>query len=280
MKYLLPTGLLAASVASAVFGQGDDGAARARDIMQKVEDRPDGSDSIARTEISITDRFGETNSVEILRIRRDFGPEGRDQFTFSFIVDPEEMAGTRVLTRDFYDIETTDDQWILIPGIDEVKRIAVDSYTSRLMGSDITYGDLSTRDLDHYDFTLEGEEKVGEWNTTVITFTPRSAEEIERFGYVRGKVWVDTESFLVVRSIFDMQQPGQSKLFMAHETAFIDGYWTPLDMSFVTQLDGNVISATRMKLHDSRFDVGVPADLFEIEALYTYSAAEMLPVSD
>lgn len=256
-----------------------EGAARARAIMEQVEDRPDGTDSTARTRIAITDRFGQTYAVEILRLRRDFGPEGRDQYTFSFITGPEDMAGTRVLTRDYIDPDVTDDQWIMIPGIDEVKRIAVDSYTSKRMGSDINYGDLAARDLDRYDFTLEGEEKVGDWTTTVITFTPRTQEEIDRFGYVRGKVWVDMESFLVVRSIFDMVQPGQSKLFMTHATAFVDGYWTPTDMTFITQIDGNVSSSTRMTLDAVQFDTGISADLFEPGALVTYASTEMLPVS-
>lgn len=253
-----------------------EGAALAREIMQQVEDRADGYDSYARATISITDRFGETNSVEILRYRRDFGPDQRDQYTFSFIAAPEEMAGTRVLTQDYYDINRTDDQWIMIPGIDEVKRIAVDSYTSKLMGSDITYGDLSTRDLDNYDFVLEGQEKVGDWDTTVISFTPNIPEEVERFGYVKGKVWVDMESHLVVRSIFDMVQPGQSKLFMTHDAAFIDGYWTPLDMTFVTQIDGNVISTTRMKLYDTRFDTGISTALFNTAALREVTRLDQL----
>lgn len=253
-----------------------DPAAYAREIMQMVEDRPDGTDSYARTTISITDRFGETNSVEILRFRHDFGPENRDQYTFSLITDPVEMANTRVLTKDYHDIDRIDDQWIMIPGIDEVKRIAVDSYTSKLMGSDITYGDLSTRDLDNYDFTLEGEEKVGDWDTTVISFVPNTQEEIDRFGYVRGKVWVDTNSFLVVRSVFDMVQPGQSKLFMTHEMAFVDGFWTPLDMTFVTQIDGNVSSSTRMRLFDMRFDTGISTDLFTVEALQGVATTDQL----
>lgn len=277
MKLLIASTVLIFSFGATAGHAGD--AETARDIMQKVEDRPDGRDSAARTVIAMTDRFGETHQTEILRIRKDFGPELQDQFTFSLIVKPAELAGTRVLTRDYYDAERQDDQWIMIPGIDEIKRIAVDSYTSRLMGSDITYGDLSTRDLDNYDFTLVGEEKVGGWNTTVIRFKPRTKEEIARFGYLRGKVWVDTNSFLVVRSIFDLVEPGQQKLFMTHAMAQVDGYWSPTDMTFVTQIEGNVVSSTRMKLHELKFDIGVDETLFKKEALLTVSSADELPVS-
>ena len=279
MHRLLTQTLLAAALLPGPALCEPDTAARARAIMQQVEDRPDGTDSIARTRIAITDRFGETNTVDILRLRRDFGAAGKDQYTFSFLTGPADMAGTRVLTRDYADAQTTDDQWIMIPGIDEVKRIAVDSYTSKLMGSDINYGDLAARDLDRYDFTYEGEEKVGDWATTVITFTPKTQEEIDRFGYVKGKVWVDMESFLVVRSIFDMVQPGQSKLFITHARALVDGYWTPTEMSFLTQIDGNVSSSTKMTLENVHFDTGLPAELFEPEALTSYASAEMLPTS-
>lgn len=271
-------GWTAPAIADALPDPAVDPSGFARAAMQMVEDRPDGRDSIARTEIEITDRFGETTLCRILRLRRDFGPDEEDAYTFSFIADPEEMAGTRVLTRDYGAADKEDEQFILIPGIDEVKRIAVDSYQSRLMGSDITYGDLSSRDLDLYDFTYEGEETVEQWRTHVISFKPRTQEEIDRYGYTSGKVWVDPETWLVVRSIFEMTQPGQSKLFMTKAVEQVDGYWSPSDMTFVTQQDGHVVSATTMRLFDQRYDVGLPETLFREDALRTTDRAELLPV--
>lgn len=267
------------SLAAPVTDPATDPSGFAREVMDMVEKRPDGRDSIARTEIEITDRFGETTICNILRLRRDFGPDEKDAFTFSFIDAPEEMAGTRVLTRDFGAQDKQDDQFILIPGIDEVKRISLDSYQSKLMGSDITYGDLSSRDLDLYDFTYEGQEKVDQWQTHVITFTPRTPEEVKRFGYTSGKVWVDPESWLVVRSIFQMTEPGQSKLFVTHAIEKDDGYWTPSSMTFVTQQDGHVLSTTKMRLFNQRFDVGLPDELFSEEGLLRTQSAELLPVA-
>lgn len=268
--------LAAAFLATLPAAEAATGSPDARAIMREVEDRADGFDSVARTVIEISDRFGETHSTTILRLRKDFGPDLKDQHTFSFVTDPPEMAGTRVLTKDYHDHSRMDDQWIMIPGIDEIKRIAVDSYTSKLMGSDITYGDLSSRDLDLYDFVLEGEEQVENWSTYVIDFAPRTQEEIDRFGYVGGRVWVDRESWLVVRSIFRMIEPGHAKLFMTHAAELTDGYWNPTDMTFITQIDGNVVSSTRMRLFEMRFDVGLPDDLFDVDALGRVDAVEPL----
>ena len=275
---LIGLSLAAPALADTLPDPATDPSGFARAAMQRVEERPDGRDSVARTEIEITDRFGETTICNILRLRRDFGPAEEDAYTFSFIAGPEEMAGTRVLTMDYGDADRADEQFILIPGIDEVKRIAVDSYQSKLMGSDITYGDLSSRDLDLYDFTYEGKEQVEDWTTHVISFTPRTQDEIDRFGYVSGKVWVDPETWLVVRSVFQMTQPGQSKLFMTHAVEQVDGYWSPSDMTFVTQQDGHVMSATKMRLFDQRYDVGLPEDLFRTESLLATGSADLLPV--
>lgn len=258
---------LAASPAFAASPSASAGDAEAREIMRKVEEREDGFDSVARTVIEIRDRFGEVDTTTILRVRKDFGERLNDQYTFSFVTEPPEMAGTRVLTKDYFDHDRLHDQWILIPGLDEIKRIAVESNTSKLMGSDITYGDLSSRNLDEYDFVHHGEEQVDRWSTYVIEFIPRTQEEIDRYGYVGGKVWVDKESWLVVRSIFRMIEPGHAKLFITHEAQKIDGYWSPIDMTFITQVDGNVASSTRMTLSELRFDVGLPDALFEVEAL-------------
>lgn len=278
MKFLHTVAAVAIAAACAIPASAKD-ANYAREVMQKVEDREDGHDSVSSVRIEITDRFGETHFCEILRLRRDFGSDGLDQFTYSHISLPAEMEGTRVLTKDYRDITKLDDQWIHIPGINDVKRISVDSYTSKLMGSDITYGDLSARDLDLYDFEYLGEERVAGWNTEVITFAPNTPEEIERFGYVSGKVWVDTESWLVVRSVFEMAEAGQSKLFMTHDAALIDGVWTPTDMTFVTQKDGNVVSSTRMIMRETRFNVGLPTDLFDTGSLREFSEPELTRIA-
>ena len=249
----------------------------AREIMQRVEDRDEGHDSIARVTIEVTDRLGDTHSCELKRFRKDFGPDGRDSYTFSFIDSPDAVRGTRSLTLDYRSAEATDDQWLFIPAFGEVKRITTNTNTSRLMGSDITYGDLTSRDLNFYDFELHGEEQVDKWKTWVVSFVPRTPEEIKRFGYTRGKVWVDQESWLVVRSIFWMAENDLVKYFVAHDTRNIDGIWSPVAMTFMTRKGAHTVSKTTMRLDQIAYNVGLPDAMFAVDYLTDPNPARLWP---
>jgi outer membrane lipoprotein-sorting protein len=251
----------------------------AREIMQRVEDREEGDDSVARVTIAMTDRFGDTHECRLKRFRKDAGPDGKDSYTFSFIDSPEAMQGTRTLTLDYRPADAQDDQWLYIPALGEVKRITTNTNTSRLMGSDITYGDLTSRDLDLYEFELLGEEPVEKWRTWVVSFKPKTPEEIRRFGYTHGKVWVEQNSYVVVRSIFWMAENEQVKYFITHDLREIDGIWSPVAMTFITRKGAHTVSKTTMRLDDIAYDVGLPDAMFTPDYLTDPDPARLWPAA-
>jgi outer membrane lipoprotein-sorting protein len=234
----------------------------AKEIMQKVEDFDDGDNSISDIEFILTDRQGNQEKRKLRRLGKNFGPNGRDEYTYSYFYSPTLIDGTRVLTYDYHDDARDDETWIFIPDLGKVKRLTSRDKTSKLMGSDISYGDLTQRDLSKYDFKLLGEEKVRNWDTYMVEFTPKTEEEVKRFGYLKGQVWVDKLSFRAVRSIFWKSEGGQAKYFEIYKMENIDGIWTALDMSFTVKRGDAVVHRTDMRVSNVKYNQTFPQSLF------------------
>lgn len=240
--------------------------AGAAQIMQAVDEFDDGDHMVADVELVLTDRQGTQQTKRFQRYMRN-GARPRDKYSFVRFYEPRLLAGTTVLAYDYRDHRQDNDSWIYIPEIGKVKRLTSSERTGKLMGSDISYGDLTKRNIDNYDFALLGEVAVGEWRTWHIEFVPKTDEEVQRFGYLKGQVWVDKRSLRIVRSIFWKAENHQTKLFDVKKMDLIDGIWTPVDMVFATQHDGTTVHHTAMKFSSVRYNRPVADHLFTPEGM-------------
>src|SRR5688500_19079610 len=64
--------------------------------------------------------------------------------------EPGDVRGTAVLTHSHAD--GSDDQWIFLPAIKRVKRVAGNSRTGPFMGSEFAYEDLASQELAKYTY--------------------------------------------------------------------------------------------------------------------------------
>ena len=67
---------------------------------------------------------------------------------------------TGFLTYDYDDPVRDDDQWLYLPALKKTKRIATGDKSGSFMGSDFSYADLTSRELDRYDFRLMKQAEV------------------------------------------------------------------------------------------------------------------------
>ena len=77
-----------------------------------------------------------------------------------FFLSPADVRGTGFLSHDFAEAARDADQWLYLPALRRVKRIAATDKSASFMGSDLTFADLTRRDLDAFDYRLLGTSKV------------------------------------------------------------------------------------------------------------------------
>ena len=91
--------------------------------------------------------------------------------------EPKDVSGTTFLS--FSHIETADDQWLYLPALRKVKRIATNSKEGPFLGTDFSFADIERMRLADYVYTLKEEKE----NISVIEAKTENGLENPRTGY-------------------------------------------------------------------------------------------------
>ncbi|MGB5474144.1 MAG: outer membrane lipoprotein-sorting protein, partial [Gammaproteobacteria bacterium] len=102
---------------------------------------------------------------------------------------PRDVQGTALLS--FTHREGPDDQWLYLPALKRVKRIASDNKSGPFMGSEFAYEDITSREVDKYTYKYLRDEQLDGMDMFVFERYPKD----EKSGYTRQVIWVDKEHY-------------------------------------------------------------------------------------
>ncbi len=126
---------------------------------------------------------------------------------------PADVKGTKFLSYEH--INKDDDQWLYLPALKRVKRIASKNKSGAFMGSEFSYEDLSAFNVKKYSY--EGEALVGELEGEAV-YIGHSVPVSKYSGYTKLVSYVSKESFLIRKiEYFDRKK----KLL---KTAYFENY--------------------------------------------------------
>lgn len=149
-------------------------------------------------------------------------------------VSPPDVKGTKLLTYDYQNKD--DDQWLYLPALGTVRRIGAVDQTERFMGTDFTYEDMQDFDLESWHYQLLGEDRCADRLCYQLQARPQTPSVQKISGYSKRLLWVDKETYLVLRSDFfdkhdqlvkrllasDVRQAPDSTLFRAYHVEMED----------------------------------------------------------
>jgi hypothetical protein len=176
--------------------------------------------------------------------------EGRTK-TVTVFLEPASVRNTRFLTIE--NSGRADDQWIYLPSLRRVRRIAAGEQESSFMGSDFSYSDMSY-----------GRERIDESNHRLVrdeTLDGRTCAVVESIAtadssseYRRQLSWVDRQTWIPLRVEFyrsGSETPG--KILTAGDLEQADGRWLARRLTMTTTGTGH-----RTELHITRVRYGLP----------------------
>lgn len=104
---------------------------------------------------------------------------------------PKDIAGTAFLA--FTHRKDSDEQWLYLPALKRVKRIAVNNISSPFMGSEFSYEDIASQELEKYKYKFLREEAcpTGAGKCFVNGETPLN----ENSGYSKLVAWIHAETY-------------------------------------------------------------------------------------
>lgn len=181
---LLPGALLV--LATIAFPEAARADAKGLEIAKKVDKANEGFEGeSSEMEMILINAHGDKTTRKmkstVLEVKSD-GDKSKIEFLW-----PADVKGTRMLT--WTHKKDDDDQWLFLPAIKRVKRISSSNKSGSFMGSEFSYEDLGSQEVEKFthtfieDTTLEGR-KV--WKTQRVPVDKRS-------GYSKQVLWIDKE---------------------------------------------------------------------------------------
>lgn len=253
-KTLLITSLTLSSL-FAITGQ---------EIAQKVHDRDDGDNSISKMTMTMTDKNGKKRVRNLKTFTKD---KGEDKLKLMFFLTPADVKNTAFLTYDYEDSNKDDDQWLYLPELQKVKRIASSDKSSSFMGSDFTYSDMTSRNVEDYTYKIMKEKKVGKHMTWQMLVTPKSEKTIAETGYTKSIVFVRQDNFVIVQALNYIKAGKKLKYMMVKGLEKIDGIWTATEMQMVTKKGKKTLHKTTFKFSDIKYNQNLEESLFTTRTL-------------
>ena len=236
-----------------------------REIMEKVNARDTGDRSITEMEMILIDKKGNKR----VRKLKTFGLEkGKDSLSLIFFLSPADVRNTGFLTFDYDESGKDDDQWLFLPALRKTKRIAIGDKSGSFMGSDLNYSDMTSPDLNLYEYTLMKETKVKGQKVWQIKSVPKTKAEAEKSGYSKSVVFIRQDNYVMIRGVRWVYKKKRNKYLDVRKLEKIDGIWVSTELHVTTKSGKKTLHKTILKQKNVHFNQDeVNEDLFSIRRL-------------
>lgn len=253
-------GLLLLSTIAPVYAQEVPGEPTGREIAVFVDEREDGDDQISEANWTLTNSKGKTRKRHTLRYWKDYdGNDGLSSKSFIYFNFPPDVKDTTFLSWSQEDAEADDDQWIYLPALRKVRRIASGDKENSFMGSDIIYDDMADREVEEDSHKLLRVEEENGTKFYVLESIPKKVKYI----YSKKLRWVNAENWTEPRIEF-YDRKGRLLKIWTTDWAQIDGIWNWQRTVVENQLTGH---KTELMISNVRFNQNIKESVFTERSL-------------
>jgi len=176
-------------------------------IMQKVYDRDRGKARLEAAQLTLVNPKGETRLRENLTLTSK--TEGLELRLIRF-TEPKDINRTTFLNLEKQ--EGDDDQYLYLPAYKQVRKISSSERSRSFMGTDYTYEDILTRNVEADEHRFIKSEELDGRRTYLVESIPKN---FDSSAYGRMLHWVLPDSWVILRSDFYDQRGLLQKRYQA-----------------------------------------------------------------
>ncbi|MEM7743399.1 MAG: outer membrane lipoprotein-sorting protein [Pseudomonadota bacterium] len=172
---------------------------------------------------------------------------------------PRDIRGTGLLTH--ANIEPSDDdQWLYLPAVKRVKRISSSNRTGKFVGSEFSYEDLGSQEVDDYTYKWVRDEPCPT-DASLMCYVVESFPKNPKSGYSRRIGWTDHDEYRLQHTEFYNRRGDLEKTltFTGYEQ-FLGQYWRAAKMAMVNKQTGK---ETDLLWTNYKFRTGLGAGDFD-----------------
>jgi outer membrane lipoprotein-sorting protein len=232
----------------------------ARTIVQQSRDRINAATIQSRSRWIVAAKNGSTTERLIDQYSKD-DASGASRVVIEF-KQPAGVAGTRFLTLENKDGGNS--QWIFLPSLGKVRRVAASEGSGSFMGTDLSYDDISSADreagLDVH--TLLREENYNGKPCYVIESRPKNSS----YQYSKMVQWIDKGTKVNYKVELYDNKGAHIKTLEILELKDVQGYLSPVKTRMTTHGSG---TSTTINIEILRYDGAIPEPVFTTRYLET-----------
>jgi len=173
--------------------------------------------------------------------------------------EPADVKGTAFLS--YTHATQPDDQWLYLPALKRVKRIASSNKSGPFMGSEFAYEDISSQELAKYTYNYLRDETLDGQDCYVVERRPAD----EYSGYTKQLVWVDKQHYRPLKIEFYDRKDSLLKTLTNHGyQQYLQQYWRPDEMRMINHQTGKT---TVLQWKNYRFRTGLGERDFDQNSL-------------
>jgi len=232
----------------------------AASIVEQSRNRIKADTVSTRSRMVITAKNGTvTERVMDQYSKKDAQGNARAVIVFQ---EPASVRGSRFLTMENSGREK--DQWIFLPSLGKIRRIAASEGSGSFMGSDFSYDDISSTDrkTDQDNHKILRAEKLNGKDCYVV----ESSSKDTNYQYSKMIQWIDLSSFVIYKIELYDRRGNQVKLLEIPEYREVQGRLAPYQTKMTTLAEG---TSTSLNVVNLKYDDPIPEGVFTTRFLET-----------
>jgi outer membrane lipoprotein-sorting protein len=223
----------------------------AYDIVKKSEDLLDqAKDSKTDMLMALLNKKGEKRERTLNAFVKRYG--NNKSKSIVFFKSPADVKGTSFLV--WTDEHKQDKQWLYLPALQRVRQISASGKGESFMGTELTFYDMGSHDIDDYTYKTLREEKYNNEACWVIEALPKKVEF-----YSKVVVWIRKGNYIPAKADFYDTKGQYEKEGIFADVKNIQGINTPTHIEMHNKLNGR---STVIDLSNIVYDSGLKDDIF------------------
>lgn len=218
---------LAVAMSPASYAQEKTAEERGLEIVTELKRRDLGwGDSKTTLKMVLHNAAGQKSTREIRTKTLEVNGDGDK--SLNIFDHPRDVKGTAFLS--FSHPVGADDQWLYLPALKRVKRIASRNKSGPFMGSEFAFEDLASFEVEKYTYKFLREEPCDAGNCFVVEQVP-----VDKYsGYTRLLNWIDTEEYRSWKTeYYDRKNSLLKTLTVTGFQQYLDQYWRATGMNMI-----------------------------------------------
>ncbi len=227
-------------------------------IVTEADKRDQGwGDIDSKMKMILRNAEGE-ESIRKMRSKAFEMPNDGDKTMFIFD-RPLDIRGTALLTWSHK--TKADEQWIFLPALKRVKRIASKNKSGPFMGSEFAYEDLASQEIEKYTYKYLRDESLNGQDCFVIERYPTDKNS----GYKRQVMWVDKAHYRPQKTIFyDRKDSLLKELIFSEYKEYLGHIWRA---NIMTMTNSQTNKSTVLQWDSYKMNTGLKESYFTRNAL-------------